>query len=133
MDPITDMLNRIRNAQAVGKASVSLPFSEMKYNIAKILQAHNFVGEVDKKGRKVGKSLDINLKYQKSDSGVLLPAISGIKRISKQGQRIYKKSRDVKKVRGGYGISIISTPKGIMADREARKQKLGGEVICEVW
>ena len=128
MDPISDMLTIIRNALAVKKDTVSIPFSNLKYEIAKILQKKEFVEKVEKKGKKVRKNIEITLKYQ---DGV--PVISGLKRVSKPGQRIYIDSRRIKKVKGGYGISIISTSKGLMTNEEAKKQKVGGEILCEIW
>ena len=111
-----------------GKPEVSLPFSSIKFNIAQILEKNKFVGKVEKKGKRTGKLIGIALKYNDK-----IPAISGLKRVSKPGQRIYVSSRGIKLVRSGYGISIISTPKGLMTGREARKNKLGGEVICEIF
>jgi small subunit ribosomal protein S8 len=128
MDPIADMLNQIRNAQVVGHSTCEIPFSNLKYEIAKILAKNGFIEKVEKKRRKVKKSIEITLKYENKT-----PAISGLKRISKPGQRIYSDFRKIKKVKGGYGIAIISTSKGLMTDKEARKQKLGGEVLCEIW
>ena len=128
MDPITDMLNRIRNAQAVNKGTVSIPFSNLKYEITKILEREGFIEKVEKLGKRRKRMIEIILKYDNK-----IPALSGMKRISKPGQRIYKKVKEIKKVKGGYGIAIISTPKGLMTDKEARRQKLGGEIICEVW
>jgi len=128
-DPVTDMLNRIRNAQAVLKETVDIPISNLRYEIAKILEKGGFVAEVEKKGKKTKKVIEITLKYNEK-----VPVISGLKRISKPGKRIYKKAKELKPVRGGYGIAVISTSKGgLMTDKEARKQKLGGEVICEIW
>ncbi len=128
-DPVTDMLNRIRNAQAVLKETVDIPISNLRYEIAKILEKGGFVAEVEKKGKKTKKVIEITLKYNEK-----VPVISGLKRISKPGKRIYKKAKELKPVKGGYGIAIISTSKGgLMTDKEARKQKLGGEVICEIW
>ena len=127
-DPITDMLNQIKNAQAVGKTEVLIPFSKIKNEIATILAKESFVGETKKTVKEKNKALKIFLKY---DNG--MPAISGFKRISKPGQRIYEGFLQIKKVHGGYGISIISTSKGLMTNKEAKKQKLGGEVICQVW
>ena len=128
IDPITDMLNRIRNAQAVLKTTVDIPFSNLKYNLAKILEREDFVEKTEKKGKKTKRIIEITLKY---DSGA--PAIFGLKRVSRSGQRIYSKSKELKPVKRGYGLSIISTAGGLMTNREARKKKLGGEVICEVW
>jgi small subunit ribosomal protein S8 len=146
MDPIADMLNSIRNAQAVLHPTVSVPFSDLKYEIAKILEKKGFVEKVEKKKKKIKKIksigrknqpkpiIEITLKYEKdihAEGGK--PAISGLKRISKPGQRIYTSWRKLKKVRGGYGMAIISTSKGLMTNNEAKQQKLGGEVICEIW
>jgi small subunit ribosomal protein S8 len=127
-DPITDMLNQIRNAQAVGKTEVLIPLSKIKTEIAELLSKEGFVGEVKKAMKGKVKALKINLKYENE-----VPAIAGLKRVSKPGQRIYEGSQEIKKVHGGYGISIVSTPKGLMTNKEARKQKLGGEVICQIW
>lgn len=128
-DPITDMFNRIRNAQAVSKKNVSMPFSNLKYRIANILLEKGFVSGVEKKGRQTSKIIEIELKYLEDNS----PIITGIKRVSKPGQRIYSDSKSIKKIRGGYGMSIISTSKGLMSNSDARKNNIGGEIICEVW
>lgn len=128
MDPISDMLNRIRNAQAVGHPTVEIPFSDLKYEIAKIMEKQGFLAKAEKKGKKLARVIEVDLKYDNK-----IPAISGLKRISRQGQRIYKGFKELRPVRSGYGITIISTPKGLMTDKEARKQRLGGEVLCEVW
>ena len=127
-DPIADMLNRIRNAQAVFQPTVDIPFSKIKFEISKILAKEGFIESFDKKGGKNKKFIRITLRYNKK-----MPAISGLKKISKPGQRIYLPYREIKKVKGGYGIAIISTSKGLMTDKEAGRQKLGGEVICEIW
>ncbi len=127
-DPISDMLNRIKNAQAVLKTQLDFPFSNFKYEIAKILEKERFIEKIEKKGKKTKRTIEIILKYEDKR-----PAISGLKRISKPGQRIYSPSKKIKKVRGGYGIPIISTSKGLMTNKEAKRQKLGGEIICEIW
>ena len=127
-DPITDLLNQIRNAQAVGKTEVLIPLSKIKNEIAGILSKEGFVGEVKKATKGKIKSLKITLKYEGE-----VPAIAGFKRISKPGQRIYQGFSELKRVRGGYGLSIISTSKGLMTNKEARYKKLGGEVICQIW
>ena len=128
MDPIVDMLNRIRNAQMVGHSTVNIPFSIFKYEIAKILEKQGFLDKIEKKGRKINTSIEISLKYNDK-----IPAIEGLKRVSKQGQRIYSNKDNIQKVKGGFGISIVSTSKGLMTDKDARKQNLGGEIICEIW
>ncbi len=127
-DPITDMLNQIRNAQAVDKTDITILHSKIKQEIANILSKEGFVGEVKKATVGSKKMLKIVLKY---DNGI--PAIAGLKRISKPGQRIYAASLDIKKVHGGYGISVVSTSRGLMTSKEARKHKLGGEIICNIW
>ncbi|HLD70295.1 MAG TPA: 30S ribosomal protein S8 [Negativicutes bacterium] len=127
-DPITDMLNRIRNAEAVQKPEVTLPFSNLKHDIAALLAKENFLADVKKLAKGKGKMLKIILKY---DNGV--PAIEGLRRVSKPGQRIYTANADIKKVKGGFGLSIISTPKGLMTGLQAKQAKLGGEVLLEVW
>ncbi len=128
MDPISDMLTIIRNAQGFQKEKVVLPFSNLKFEVAKVLEKEGFLGKIDKRGKKEKKKLEILLKYENG-----APAISGLKKISKSGQRIYKSHKDIRKIRGGYGIAIISTSKGLMTDKEARKKRLGGEVIAEIW
>ena len=128
MDPITNMLNSIKNAQAVLLPQIEVDFSNLKYEIAKILERRGLVEKVAKSGKKINKTLEIVLKYEDK-----VPAISGIKRVSKSGQRIYLPAQKIKSVRGGYGFSIISTSKGLMTGSEAKKQNLGGEIICEIW
>jgi small subunit ribosomal protein S8 len=127
-DPITDMLNQIRNASAVLKPDLSVSFSNLKFEILRIMERGGFIGEVKKAVSGKSKTLKIVLIYEMG-----LPKISGLKRISKPGQRIYNKYNEIKRVKGGYGMAIISTPKGLMTDKEAKKQKLGGEVLCEIW
>jgi len=124
-DPIADMLNRIKNAQAVSHESVSLPFSKIKYDIAVIMQKEGFVKEVEKKGRKDKKLIKVVLKKEAQ--------ITGLRKVSKPGQRIYISVKNIRPVRGGYGLAIMSTPKGLMSGKDARKNRLGGEVICEIW
>jgi len=128
MDPISDMLTAIRNALIVRHPTVSVPFSDLKHGIAKILEKEGLIEKVEKKGKRSKRFVEITLKYTDN-----LPAISGLKKISKPGQRIYSGRRKIKRVKGGYGIAIISTARGLMTDKEARKQKLGGEIMCEVW
>jgi small subunit ribosomal protein S8 len=128
MDPVADMLTKIRNAQIVLHPMVSISYSDLKYEIAKILEKYGLIERVEKKGRKTKKTMDITLKYQDK-----IPVISGLKKISKPGQRIYSGFQTISSVKKNSGILIVSTPKGIMSDIEARKQKIGGEIICEIW
>ena len=128
-DPIADMLSRIRNANNARHKSVDIPCSNIKKEIAKILLDEGYIKgydvvEDDKQG-----IIKIDLKYSQDGERV----ISGLKRISKPGLRVYVKCDDVPKVLGGLGIAIISTSKGIITDRMARQEKVGGEVICYVW
>jgi small subunit ribosomal protein S8 len=127
-DPITDMLNRIRNATALQKEEVSVPFSRIKYEIANILSKEGFLEEAKKNTKEKNKIIKITLKYNNNVSAIL-----GLRRISKPGQRIYSEYSELKKIRGGYGISIISTSKGLMTNKEARKTKIGGEILLEIW
>lgn len=134
-DPIADMLTRIRNAQAVKKETVVLPMSKIKHNIAKILQQEGFVDKVEviktkakKNQNSVFNELKIDLKYKDGQS-----AISALKRISTPGRRIYVSKQQLPKVLNNLGVAIISTPKGLMTNKEAKKQGIGGEVVCEIY
>ena len=127
-DPISDMLTRIRNASKVKKALVVLPSSKIKFAIAKIMQKEGYVGGVEETVSGVMKTLSISLKYEAG-----LAVIHEIHRVSKPGGRVYAKNGDLPTVLSNLGIAIISTPNGLMTNREARKRKLGGEVICEIF
>jgi small subunit ribosomal protein S8 len=127
-DPIADMLTRIRNAAAARKSELVLPYSKFKESLAKLLQKEGFVSTVaEVPGRY--KMLQINLKYSTDGDSV----IAGIKRVSKPGQRIYLPVDKIPRTNSGYGITVVSTPKGLLTDREARKTRVGGEVVCQVW
>ncbi|MDD3864031.1 MAG: 30S ribosomal protein S8, partial [Eubacteriales bacterium] len=128
-DPVADMLTRIRNANTAGHASVEIPASKMKKNIAEILVKEGYIKgyelvEDDKQG-----IIKVQMKYGADKQKV----ISGIKKISKPGLKVYAKSSDVPKVLGGLGVAIISTSNGLITDKEARSAGVGGEVICYVW
>ena len=127
-DPIADMLTRIRNAQMANHKSVEIPSSKFKIALAKVLKKEGYLDDIiqHKKGVKI--VLEVVLKKDGERY-----AISGIKRISKPGQRVYIKKDKVSKVLNGCGISVISTSKGIMTNIEAKKNNLGGEILCEVW
>ena len=127
-DPIADMLTRIRNAQVAKHDSVTLPASNTKKAIAKILLAEGYVKSVDCIDDGPQGSIKIVLKYNGKQ-----PVIAGLKRISKPGLRVYAKSEELPKVLGGLGIAIISTSKGLMTDKEARKEMIGGEVLAYIW
>jgi len=127
-DPIADMLSRIRNGLLAKKLEIILPYSNIKFEIAKILARRGWVESVDKIEDKFGK-IKIILKYNEEKE----PAISHIKRISKPGRRIYVPKDKLPIVLNNYGEAIISTSKGLMTNKEARKEKLGGEIICEIY
>ena len=129
-DPIADMLTRIRNAQIAKHDAVVLPASNAKKAIAKILLNEGYVKSVDFIDDGPQGSIKITLKYV---NGKQQPVIAGLKRISKPGLRVYAKSEELPKVLGGLGIAIISTSKGLMTDKEARKQMIGGEVLAYIW
>ncbi len=128
-DVIGDLVVRLKNASDVKKASVSIPFSNYKMAIAEKLQHAGFVKGVEKRGKKIKKTLEVMLKYDEGGK----PAISGTKRISKPGRRMYRAVLDIHSVRYGRGALILSTPKGILTDKEARKEKVGGEALFEIW
>ncbi len=128
-DPIADMLTRIRNAKAVKKETVSVPYSKIKMAIANTLKKEGFIEDCEKKGKKVRKVIEIKLKYKQNGDSFIMD----LKRISKPGQRIYKGYKDMFAVKQGLGIAVVSTPQGIMSNKEAKRKKVGGEVLCEVW
>jgi small subunit ribosomal protein S8 len=127
-DPIADMLIRIKNAQAVGHQTVRVPFSKLKLSLAQILEKEGFVAKAEKRGKDVQKYIKIDLKYKDGRA-----AIGGVKRMSRPGQRLYVTKNEIRSVKQGYGMAIISTSKGLMTDKEARKSGLGGELMCEIW
>lgn len=128
-DPIADMLTRIRNANVVKHETVDVPASNMKKELARILLEEGFVRGYDVIEDGKQGIIRVQLKYGQSGERV----ITGIKRISKPGMRVYAANHDIPKVLNGLGISVISTSKGILTDRQARKENVGGEVICYVW
>ena len=128
-DPIADMLTRIRNANTALHPETKMPSSKLKEQVARILSEEGFIDGYKVEDARVGKELTVTLRYDKERQ----PILSGIKRISKPGLRVYSGASDVPRVRGGIGISIVSTSDGVMTDREARKRNVGGEVLCEVW
>ena len=128
-DPIADMLTRIRNALVAKHDSILVPASNEKKALAKILLDEGFIKSVDYVEEGVQGAIKIGLKYDANRKSV----ITGLKRISKPGLRVYAESEELPKVLGGLGIAIISTSKGVMTDKEARKNAVGGEVLCYVW
>ena len=127
-DPLGDMITRIRNAQLRGRDKVTTPSSRLRARVLDVLQGEGFIrsyAEVEKEGHR---ELEIELKYFEG-----APVISEIQRVSKPGRRVYSSIRDLRLVRNGLGISILSTPKGVMSDSDARAQNVGGEVLCTVF
>lgn len=127
-DPISDMLTRIRNAGAARHATVTLPASRIKYEIARVLSEAGFVGEVSRSEGKGAGLMTIGLKYHKGKH-----VLTGIQRESRPGQRKYVSSDKIPQVLGGYGATVVTTSRGVMTGKEAAKQGLGGELICSVW
>ena len=128
-DPIADMLTRIRNANQLRYKEVEVPASKMKLEIAKILKEEGFISGYTVKESDVQSMIVLNLKYGEKKERV----ITGWKRISKPGLRVYSKAEELPSVLNGLGIAIVSTSKGVMTDKEARKQSLGGEVLAYIW
>ncbi len=129
-DPIADMLTRIRNANTAKHDTVDVPASKMKVAIAKILQDEGYIVKYDVLDEGAFQTIRITLKYGRDKNEKI---ISGLKRISKPGLRVYAGSEDMPKVLGGLGIAIVSTNLGVMTDKEARKQHVGGEVLAYIW
>ena len=128
-DPIADMLTRIRNACMARHVTVQIPSSKMKIAIAQILKREGFIRDFEVQEGKPADTIVITLKYTNDRR----PVITGLKRVSKPGLRIYSGRADIPRVRGGLGLSILSTPKGVMAGHEAWQEHVGGEVLCYVW
>jgi len=120
---------RLKNAGAVKKETVSIPYSALKHAIAEKLLATGYVKAIEKKGKKSRKTLDVILKYDSSGQS----AIEGVKRVSKPGRRLYRSVREIVPVRYGHGHLVLSTPKGILTGAEAKKEKVGGEALFEIW
>jgi len=128
-DPIADMLTRIRNASMVKQKQVVMPNSKIKVSIAEILQQEGFIDAFAVMEDKPQAKLVLRLKYTPQGR----PVITGLERVSKPGRRYYSGAKDIPWVRSGLGINIVSTPKGLMTGRKARREKLGGEILCNVW
>ena len=128
-DPIADMLTRLRNANSAHHDTVTMPFSKLKSHIAEILQAEGYISGWTVEEAKVGKSLTISLKYGPNRER----ALTGVRRVSKPGLRVYAKSTNLPQVLGGLGVAILSTSSGLLTDRQAQSKGVGGEVLAYVW
>nr|MBF0221560.1 30S ribosomal protein S8 [Desulfobulbaceae bacterium] len=129
-DPLADMLTRIRNASMVNFSKVDMPYSKMKVQVASLLKNEGYIKDfhiIEEKGTQ--NTLQIELKYDKAGKRV----ITGLKRVSKPGRRIYARYTDIPKVMTGLGVAFVSTSKGMLTDIQAREQKIGGEIICNIW
>jgi small subunit ribosomal protein S8 len=129
-DTISDMLTRIRNACLVRHPTTAVPTTKITRSIAQVLKEEGFIEDYSETGEGVKKQLVISLKYKNRNRQ---PIITTLKRVSKPGLRVYSNCKDLPRVLGGIGIAIISTSKGIMTDREARRQGVGGEILCYIW
>ena len=129
-DPISDMLTRIRNASEKRHQSTKIPASRMARSIARVLQQEGFIADISEDGEGINRKLVLELKYSGKHRQ---PTIRRVQRVSRPGLRIYKNTRQLPKVLGGLGVAIISTSRGVMSDRDARKQGVGGEVLCYVY
>jgi small subunit ribosomal protein S8 len=127
-DTIGDLIIRIKNAGAVKKESISVPFSKMKLAIAELLSAKGYIGAVSTKTKNSFKYLEIALLYSDGQ-----PIVSGVRRISKPSRRLYESAKNIKRFRRGYGMSVFSTPQGIMSDMDAKKANVGGEFLFNIW
>ncbi len=128
-DPIADMLTRIRNANTVSHLTVEMPSSKLKVQLAKLLKEEGFIADYSESTAGKFKVLTITLKYDEQNK----PVITKLERISKPGLRNYSKAKNLPKVLGGMGIAVVSTSKGLLTDRKARKENIGGEVLCYVY
>ena len=128
-DPIADMLTRIRNANTVKHPSVEVPASKLKIELAKLLKEEGFIADYEVQEKGQFKVIVISLKYDVNGK----PVITKLEKISKPGLRHYSKAKNLQKVLGGMGIAVVSTPKGFLTDRKARKENVGGEVLCYVY
>jgi small subunit ribosomal protein S8 len=128
-DPIADLLTRIRNGLQARKAEVRIPHSKVKARIAEILRVEGYIEDVEVIPAGVRSEIKVTLRYTTARA----PVIKGLRRVSKPGLRVYKPRGDLPKVQGGLGVAIVSTSRGLMTDRDARRTGIGGEVLCEVW
>ena len=128
VDTISQIIINIKNANVAGKTTTTLPYSKLKESVLEVLKREGFIKDFKKIGKKVIKTLELELMYVDGK-----PKIEGVQQISKQSRRTYTKAKEIKSVLNGYGSLILTTPNGIMTDREARKEKVGGEVLFKIW
>ena len=129
MDTIADMINRIKSGSVAGKSTVSFPYSRFKLAIAELLVKEGYLKSVNKVGKKITKSIEAELVYNEAGE----PKIQAVKRISKSSKRVYQQAKNLRSVRQGQGIMLVSTPKGVMTASQAKKEKVGGEALFLAW
>jgi small subunit ribosomal protein S8 len=129
MDKISNLIINIKNSSCVGKEHASVPFSKYKMEIATLLEKEGFIKSVTKKGKKIKKTIEMEIAYDEKGKS----KVNDVQRISKPSKRIYIGANDIRPVKGGSGVLVISTPKGIMTDKQARKENVGGEILFKVW
>lgn len=129
MDPIADFLTCLRNGLSARRKEVTVPFSKLKYEIVRVLMEEGFVSNFQVEGEGTGRRIVVSLKYDEDGASV----IRGIEMVSRQSRRVYVGANEIPKVIGGLGLAVLSTPRGVLSDREARRKHVGGEVVCKVW
>lgn len=129
MDKISNLIINIKNSSRVGKEHASVPFSKFKMEIANLLEKEGFIKSAVKKGKKVKKTIEMEISYDEKGA----PRVNDVKRVSKPSKRVYMGAGDIKPVKGGRGILVLSTPKGIKTDKEAKKENIGGEALFKIW
>ncbi len=127
-DKIADMLIRIKNAGAVGKESTTIPHSNLRLSVAQALLKRGYITSISKKGKKTKKVIEIGIAYKEGE-----PKVKGAERVSKLSRRVYYGFRDIRPVKNGFGLLMLSTPKGILSGEEARKENVGGEALFKIW
>ena len=128
VDPISQIIINVKNANAAGKATLTLPYSKLKESVLEVLKREGYIKDFRTMGKKVIKTLEVELIYIDGKA-----RIEGVQQISKNSRRTYSKAKEIKPVLNGYGTLILTTPKGILTDREAKKEKVGGEVLFKIW
>lgn len=128
VDPISQIITNIKNANVAGKATATFPYSKLKESVFAVLKREGFIKNFSTKGKKVIKTIEVELAYVDGK-----PRIDGVQQISKNSRRTYAKAKEIKPVLNGYGALILTTPMGILTDKEARKEKVGGEVLFKIW
>lgn len=129
VDPISNLINKLKNASLAGLSTISVPQSKFVESVVALLKSEGFIKDFSKKGKKTIKTLEIELAYDEDKT----PRITDVARVSKFSKRVYVGSKEVKPVRNGFGIQVISSPKGIITDKTAKKENLGGELLFKIW